>query len=185
MNEGDIMGPRKKVKENYEERMASIAKGREGRDKFGSAKGKKKEENHSSSTNKEKKRNKVSVSVMAVSVLCSLCVLTLSSLLHLFAAASHDGRPLEERRAQEEAVAPREAAEPPKAHREPEEDEALKAPTSSFSSPAVHAAPLVPPWSFVLLASLSAFPCFSLSAGRLSLFLTHYAHDTSDNHLET
>ena len=59
LNEGDIMGPRKKVKENYEERMASIAKGREGRDKFGSAKGKKKEESHSSSTNKEKKRNKV------------------------------------------------------------------------------------------------------------------------------
>lgn len=53
LNEGDIMGPRKKVKENYEERMASIAKGREGRDKFGSAKGKKKEESHSSSTNKE------------------------------------------------------------------------------------------------------------------------------------
>lgn len=52
------MGPRKKVKENYEERMASIAKGREGRDKFGSAKGKKKAESHSSSTNKEKKRNK-------------------------------------------------------------------------------------------------------------------------------
>lgn len=49
------MGPRKKVKANYEERMESIAKGREGRDKFGSNKGKKKAEQKSSSTNKEKK----------------------------------------------------------------------------------------------------------------------------------
>lgn len=58
LGEGDILGPRKKAKENYEERMARIAEGREGRDKFGSAKGKKKQETYSSSSNKEKKKTK-------------------------------------------------------------------------------------------------------------------------------
>jgi len=38
--------------------MASIAKGREGREKFGSHKGKKNKEAASSSTNREKARNK-------------------------------------------------------------------------------------------------------------------------------
>lgn len=38
--------------------MASIQKGREGRDKFGSRKGKKNKETASSSTNREKARNK-------------------------------------------------------------------------------------------------------------------------------
>jgi hypothetical protein len=58
LGEGDILGPRKKVKENYEERMARIAEGREGRDKFGSSKGKKKQEVYSSSSNKEKRKTK-------------------------------------------------------------------------------------------------------------------------------
>jgi hypothetical protein len=58
VNEGDILGPRKKGKMDYEERMASIQKGREGRDKFGSKKGKKDKAAPSSSTNREKARNK-------------------------------------------------------------------------------------------------------------------------------
>jgi hypothetical protein len=41
LSEGEILGPRKKAKADYEERMASIAKGREGRERFGSLKGKK------------------------------------------------------------------------------------------------------------------------------------------------
>lgn len=56
VTESDILGARKKAKANYEERMASIAKGREGREKFGSAKGKKGVV--SSTTNREKKRSK-------------------------------------------------------------------------------------------------------------------------------
>lgn len=52
------MGPRKKAKADYEERMESIKKGREGREKFGSFKGKKRKEAPSSSTNREKARNK-------------------------------------------------------------------------------------------------------------------------------
>jgi protein SDA1 len=52
------MGPRKKVKADYAERMASIQKGRDGREKFGSNKGKQKKETPSSSTNREKARNK-------------------------------------------------------------------------------------------------------------------------------
>jgi len=58
VSEYDILGPRKKAKADYEERMASIEKGREGRDKFGSKKGKKGKEVASSSTNREKARNK-------------------------------------------------------------------------------------------------------------------------------
>ncbi|WVQ84477.1 hypothetical protein IAT38_006629 [Cryptococcus sp. DSM 104549] len=58
LTEAEILGPRKKVKATWEERMESIQKGREGRDKFGSAKGKKKKEAPSSSTNREKARNK-------------------------------------------------------------------------------------------------------------------------------
>lgn len=56
--EADILGPRKKQKADYEERMESIKKGREGREKFGSLKGKKMKERESSSTNRQKKRNK-------------------------------------------------------------------------------------------------------------------------------
>ncbi|KAF9239627.1 SDA1-domain-containing protein [Melanogaster broomeanus] len=58
ISENDILGPRKKVKADYAERIASIEKGREGREKYGSLKGKKKKETPSSSTNKEKARNK-------------------------------------------------------------------------------------------------------------------------------
>lgn len=55
VNESTILGPRKKAKMDYEERMASIQEGREGREKFGSKKGKKE---RASTTNKEKARNK-------------------------------------------------------------------------------------------------------------------------------
>ncbi|TXT12919.1 hypothetical protein VHUM_01320 [Vanrija humicola] len=58
LTEGEILGARKKTKQDYEERMESIRKGREGREKFGSMKGKKKKEAPSSTTNREKARNK-------------------------------------------------------------------------------------------------------------------------------
>ncbi|KAI0688738.1 actin cytoskeleton organization and cell cycle progression protein [Cytidiella melzeri] len=58
VSENDILGPRKKAKADYAERMASIEKGREGREKYGSMKGKKNKEAPSSSTNREKARNK-------------------------------------------------------------------------------------------------------------------------------
>ncbi|THV08075.1 SDA1-domain-containing protein [Dendrothele bispora CBS 962.96] len=58
ISENDILGPRKKVRADYEERMESIQKGREGREKYGSRKGKKNKETPSSSTNREKARNK-------------------------------------------------------------------------------------------------------------------------------
>jgi protein SDA1 len=57
VSEIDILGPRKKAKSDYAERIASIEKGREGREKFGSYKGKKNKV-ASSSTNREKARNK-------------------------------------------------------------------------------------------------------------------------------
>jgi protein SDA1 len=47
--------------------MASIQKGREGREKFGSLKGKKTKEAPSSSTNREKARKKPFVMIMASS----------------------------------------------------------------------------------------------------------------------
>lgn len=65
VSESDILGPRKKAKMDYEERMASIQKGREGREKFGSAKGKKKKDMPSSTTNREKKRNKPIMMILA------------------------------------------------------------------------------------------------------------------------
>ena len=40
ISESDILGSRKKAKTDYEERVAPIARGREGREKFGSMKGK-------------------------------------------------------------------------------------------------------------------------------------------------
>jgi protein SDA1 len=58
VSESDILGPRKKAKADYEERIASIARGREGREKFGSLKGKRKKETASSSRHREKARNK-------------------------------------------------------------------------------------------------------------------------------
>ncbi|KAI9309047.1 SDA1-domain-containing protein [Cunninghamella echinulata] len=54
VDEYAILGPRKKMKQDYEERMASIKEGRDGREKFGSKKGKER----GSTTNKEKARNK-------------------------------------------------------------------------------------------------------------------------------
>jgi len=65
ISENDILGPRKKAKADYAERIASIEKGREGREKFGSMKGKKKKDVPSSSTNKEKARNKPFMMVMS------------------------------------------------------------------------------------------------------------------------
>lgn len=58
LTESEILGARKRTKQDYEERMESIRKGREGREKFGSLKGKKMKEAPSSSTNREKARNK-------------------------------------------------------------------------------------------------------------------------------
>ncbi|KAL5531528.1 hypothetical protein ACEPAG_4405 [Sanghuangporus baumii] len=65
LGEADILGPRKKAKATYEERMASVKEGREGREKYGSNKGKKRKEMPSSTTNREKKRNKPLMMVMA------------------------------------------------------------------------------------------------------------------------
>ncbi len=56
LDEWDIMGPRKKAKQDYEERMASIQKGREGREKYGAKKDKR--DSQASTTNREKARNK-------------------------------------------------------------------------------------------------------------------------------
>ncbi|KAF8475234.1 protein required for actin cytoskeleton organization and cell cycle progression [Russula ochroleuca] len=64
ISESDILGPRKKAKADYEERVASIARGREGREKFGSQKGKRRKETPSSSTNREKARNKPIMMIM-------------------------------------------------------------------------------------------------------------------------
>ena len=58
LDEGDILGPRKKAKADYEERMKSIQSGREDRGKFGSSKGKKNKEQYSSTTNRQKARQK-------------------------------------------------------------------------------------------------------------------------------
>ncbi|KAF9948660.1 Protein SDA1 [Modicella reniformis] len=52
---GSIIGPRKKAKQDYEERMESIKSGREGREKFGSRKG---TNERGSTTNKEKSKGK-------------------------------------------------------------------------------------------------------------------------------
>ena len=64
ISENDILGPRKKAKADYAERMASIQKGREGREKFGSKKGKQNKAAPSSSTNREKARNKPIMMIM-------------------------------------------------------------------------------------------------------------------------
>lgn len=56
--EGDILGMQKKKKNSYEERLAKIAEGREGREKFGSHKHKKLDDKAHSTTNQEKKRKK-------------------------------------------------------------------------------------------------------------------------------
>ena len=64
VSEQDILGPRKRQKADYEERLASIAKGREGREKYGSMKGKKNKAVPSSTTNREKARNKPLMMIM-------------------------------------------------------------------------------------------------------------------------
>nr|XP_019010319.1 protein SDA1 [Kwoniella pini CBS 10737]OCF49100.1 protein SDA1 [Kwoniella pini CBS 10737] len=58
LTENEILGPRKKLKSTWEEKMELVQKGREGREKFGSLKGKKQKGTPSSSTNREKARNK-------------------------------------------------------------------------------------------------------------------------------
>lgn len=58
VNEVDILGLRKKRKMDYEERMAHIEEGREGREAFGSKKGKKNKAKMSSSNNEVKKKSK-------------------------------------------------------------------------------------------------------------------------------
>lgn len=58
VNEVDILGVRKKRKMDYEERMAHIEEGREGREAFGSKKGKKNKAKMSSSNNEAKKKSK-------------------------------------------------------------------------------------------------------------------------------
>ncbi|KAF8334969.1 protein required for actin cytoskeleton organization and cell cycle progression [Cantharellus anzutake] len=58
VSEGDIVGPRKRTKQDYAERMESVLKGREGRGKFSSTKFGKKAETGASLTNREKARNK-------------------------------------------------------------------------------------------------------------------------------
>ncbi|TFK93178.1 SDA1-domain-containing protein [Polyporus arcularius HHB13444] len=65
ISENDILGPRKKAKADYAERIASIEKGREGREKYGSLKGKKNKDAPSSSTNREKARNKPLMMILA------------------------------------------------------------------------------------------------------------------------
>lgn len=65
LSETDILGPRKKAKADYAERMESIQKGREGREKFGSSKGKQKSGTISSSTNREKARQKPLMMILA------------------------------------------------------------------------------------------------------------------------
>jgi protein SDA1 len=55
----DILGPRKKAKQDRDERIAHAAEGRESREKFASKKAKRREEGpHSSTTNREKARKK-------------------------------------------------------------------------------------------------------------------------------
>ncbi|KAL1914681.1 uncharacterized protein VTP21DRAFT_8092 [Calcarisporiella thermophila] len=61
VDESTIIGYRKKAKADYDERIASIMAGREGREKYGSRKGK---EDRGSTTNKEKAKNKAFMMVI-------------------------------------------------------------------------------------------------------------------------
>ncbi|WFD35257.1 Severe Depolymerization of Actin [Malassezia cuniculi] len=58
VEESDILGPRKKPKADHEERLRSIDRGREDREKYGSRKGKKNKAVASSSTNRQKAKGK-------------------------------------------------------------------------------------------------------------------------------
>ncbi|KAG8898229.1 Severe Depolymerization of Actin [Tulasnella sp. 403] len=64
LSEADLLGPRKKAKATYEERVAAKQAGQEGRE-FGSKKGKKNKANPSSSTNREKRKHKPAMMVLA------------------------------------------------------------------------------------------------------------------------
>jgi protein SDA1 len=113
LTEDEILGPRKRAKQNYEERMESIRKGRDGREKFGSMKGKANKENPSSSTNREKTRNKP--------IMMALQCVFRRSIFCIYANASQ----LQPCREQEEGFAPRQADSSPCVYRQAEEDEAL------------------------------------------------------------
>ena len=65
LTEGTIIGVQKKAKSTYEERLAAIAEGREGREKFSSMKGKKLAEKEHSTTNEEKRKKKAFAMVAA------------------------------------------------------------------------------------------------------------------------
>lgn len=65
LSETDILGPRKKAKADYAARIESIQRGREGREKFGSSKGKQRGGTTSSSTNREKARQKPLMMILA------------------------------------------------------------------------------------------------------------------------
>jgi protein SDA1 len=59
VDEWAILGPRKKAKQDREERIQHAAEGREGREKFASKKATRREEGpHTSTTNREKARKK-------------------------------------------------------------------------------------------------------------------------------
>jgi len=60
----DIVGPRKRTKDDYAARLCSIAQGREGREKY-SAPRRKSRSTSKGSTNKEKARNKPLMMVMS------------------------------------------------------------------------------------------------------------------------
>ncbi|KAK4056567.1 Severe Depolymerization of Actin [Microbotryomycetes sp. JL221] len=58
LTESSILGVRKRQKQTYEDRMAAIAEGREGREKYRSHKHRKLDEKEHSTTNEEKKKKK-------------------------------------------------------------------------------------------------------------------------------
>ncbi|CAG8538855.1 9886_t:CDS:2 [Diversispora eburnea] len=66
VNVNTIIGPRKKAKQDYEERLESIKAGREGREKFGH---KSKKVEGTSTTNREKKKRKAFMMVVHKNVL--------------------------------------------------------------------------------------------------------------------
>lgn len=106
----EILGPRKKTKADYEERMESIRRGREDREKFGSLKGKKMKDKPSSSTNREKARNKPLM--MAVQCVPTSAVQVVPQLTFQ----------LQQGHAEEEGVAAPEANPSPCRDRQAEED---------------------------------------------------------------
>ncbi|PFH47182.1 hypothetical protein AMATHDRAFT_77333 [Amanita thiersii Skay4041] len=65
VTEDDILGPQRRPKADYEARMASVQRGREDREKFGSHKGKQMKAVPSSTTNKEKAKHKPVMMVLS------------------------------------------------------------------------------------------------------------------------